>query len=171
MMGKKAELLIKESLIELVELRKRQQTLTNQKRIIALQRIKKETDRTRQEVADFLCVNVRTLERWVNLYKEGGIEKLLEKKPRKKSSKIITAEIHQELSERLNDPHNAFLGYWEVQDWLAQHHDINVKYHTIRKYLITHFKTKVKRGRKSHVNKDPQAIEAFLKTTRETRTY
>lgn len=162
-MGKKAKLLVKESLAELQKLRKQQKTLTNQKRIITLLRIKEETDETRKALANFLCVSIRTIERWVNTYKKGGIEKLLEIKPRKKSSKIITNEIHQELSEKLNDPHNPFLGYWEVKDWLVQHYDINVKYHTIRKYLITHFKTKVKRGRKSHIKKDPQAIEAFLK--------
>lgn len=170
-MGKKAELLIKESLVELQKIRKQQKTLTNRKRIIALLRIKESRDATRKELADFLCLNVRTVERWIKIYREDGIEKLLEVKPRKKSSKIISNEVHQELSKKLNDPHNAFLGYWEVKDWLDQNFDINVKYHTIRKYLITHFKTKVKRGRKSHVNKDPQAIEAFLKTAREARTY
>jgi transposase len=46
-----------------------------------------------------------------------------------------------------------------------EQYGVEVNYHRIREYLIKHFKTKVKRPRKSHIQKDPQAEEAFFKTT------
>ena len=81
-------------------------------------------------------------------------------------SKIITPIIHQGLEQKVNDPHNPFPGYWEAQDWVQQEYGIEIKYQRIREYMIQHFKTKIKSPRKSHIKKDKQAEEAFLKTTK-----
>jgi transposase len=163
-MGKKANLDITETVLELKKLLLKQKTLKTEKRIKSLIAIKTGKFETRQAISDYLGVHIRTLERWLNNYKFGGIRELLIDKPKNKSSKIITPEIHNGLSQRVNDAHNPFLGYWDAQNWVKEQYNVDVKYHRIREYLIQHFKTKLKTPRKSHYKKDEEAEKAFLKT-------
>jgi len=163
-MGKKATINISESVLELKKLLLKQKTLKTEKRVKSLIAIKSEQFETRQAISDYLGVHIRTLERWLNNYKSGGIINMLSDKPKNKASKIITSEIHQGLSQRVNDAHNPFLGYWDAQNWVKEHYNVDVKYQRIREYLIQHFKTKLKTPRKSHYKKDEHAEKAFLKT-------
>lgn len=163
-MGKKATLDITESSSELKKLLLKQKSLKGEKRIKCLLEIKSSRFDTRQDLADYLLVHIRTLERWVNDYKDGGVALMLNDRPKNKQSKIITPAIHKGLEQRVNDPHNPFLGYWDAQNWVRQEYGIDVKYQRIREYLKQHFKTKLKTPRKSHYKKDEEAEKAFLKT-------
>lgn len=163
-MGKTAYIDIKESISELKTLLGHKTSLKKEKRLKSLLLIKSGKFKTRQQVADCLFVHIRTLERWLNNYKEGGIEQMIADKPKNKGSKIITSEMHNALSNRVNDPENPFLGYWDAQDWIKEEFGVDVKYQRIREYLIQHFKTKLKTPRKSHYKKDDEAEKAFLKT-------
>jgi len=163
-MPKKSLLQIKESFIKLENLRKSQTTLKFEKRVIALQRLKSEDCGTREELANFLGISKRTLESWITAYTTKGIEELLKIKARRKGSKIITLEVHQGLKERVTDPENSFLGYWDAHRWVEQEYGVKVTYHWLRKYMINKFETKVKSARKSHVKKDKKAQASFLKT-------
>lgn len=164
-MGKKAYLDITESQSELQKLLVKQKTLQGKKRIKCLIDIKLGKFETRQEVSNFIGIHIRTLERWLNNYKSGGVLEMLYDKPKDKKSKIITSEIHKGLEQRVNDAHNPFLGYWDAQNWVNQEYGVDIKYQRIREYLIQHFKTKLKTPRKSHYKKDEQAENAFLKTS------
>lgn len=163
-MGKAAYLDIKESVTELKTLLCHKTSLKKEKRLKSLLLIKSGKFKTRQQVADNVFVHIRTLERWLSNYKEGGIDQMISDKPKNKGSKIITSEMHNALSDRVNDPKNPFLGYWDAQDWIKEEFDVDVKYQRIREYLIQHFKTKLKTPRKSHYKKDDEAEKAFLKT-------
>jgi transposase len=164
-MGKIASLDISESLIELKELVSKQTTLKGEKRVKSLIYIKTKKFKTRQEVAASIGVHIRTLERWVETYKLFGIDQMISDKPKNKQSKIITSEIHLGLSQRVNDPLNPFLGYWDAQIWVNETYGIEIKYQRIREYLKQHFKTKLKSPRKSHYKKNVEAEKAFSKTT------
>ncbi len=159
-------LTIKESLTELKKLRPKQPTLSKQKRIDCLIHLKTSKFKTRQELANYLGVHIRTQERWLIKYRKQGLALYLTDIPKTKTSKIITPEIHEALAAKVNSSESPFLGYWEAQQWVKDTFDIEIKYHWIRKYLVTHFKTKLKSPRRSHYKKDEQAIEAFLKTTK-----
>lgn len=163
-MGEKAHLDIKESLPELQKILGNRKSMKEEKRVRCLMAIKSAKFETRQELAVYVGIHIRTLERWINSYKSGGIAEMLSDKPKDKQSKIITQEMHLGLEKRANDPHNPFLGYWDAQNWVKQEYGVEVKYQRIREYLIQHFRTKTKSPRKSHVKKDKQAEEAFLKT-------
>ncbi len=163
-MGKKVHFEVKESLSDLTAMRKEQNGLRPQKRLDALICLKSERFPTRSELASHLSISVRSLERWLARYSSEGLASMLHDLPRNQGSKIITEEIHQGLSERINDPSSPFLGYWDAQRWVEETYGKQVSYHRIRGYLRQHFGSKVKRPRKSHVNKEPGAIEAFLKT-------
>ena len=84
--------------------------------------------------------------------------------PNNRPSKIITTEIHDALNTKVNSSDVPLLGYWEAQQWIEEEFGVKIKYHWLRKYLITHFGTKLKSPRKSHHIKDDQAVEAFKKT-------
>ncbi|MDA3904695.1 MAG: winged helix-turn-helix domain-containing protein [Bacteroidales bacterium] len=163
-MKKPQELSIKESLSELKKLRLSQPSLYKRKRVDCLIYIKNGKFNTRKELANYLGVHIRTQERWITKYKSRGILFMLQDEPKNTSSKIITQEIHQGLEARVQSSESPFLGYWDAQDWVNQQYGVYIKYHWLRKYLIQHFKTKLKSPRKSHYKKDEQAIEAFLKT-------
>ena len=164
-MANSIEITIKEDLKELERIKRNQQSLAKEKRVIALIRISKSKDKNRQALADYLGVNRKTLRLWIKEYQKGGIEAMLETKPRRKGSTIFTKEIHEGLKKRVMDKHNSFKGYWDAQNWLKSEFDLDVKYQTVREHLIRHFETKVKRPRKSHVKKDPGAVALFKNAT------
>lgn len=163
-MGKKAQIVIKESVEELKIHLQKQKTLRGEKRVTCLLNLKLEKFTTRQRLSDYLGVHKRTMERWLKNYKSQGIDGMLKDKPKDKRSKIITAEMHKGLSKRVNNPQDSFLGYWDAQQWVRAQYGVEVKYQRIREYLIKHFGTKLKVARKSHVKKDKGAEESFLKT-------
>jgi len=166
----KPKLKIQESDSQLAKLRKAQKTLKFEKRVIALQQLKAE-EKSRKKIVDYLGIGKRTLESWITIYLNEGIEELLTMKARRKESKFITKEIHEGLERRANDPENAFLGYWDAQRWVFEEYGVEINYHTLRYYMVSKFGTKVKSPRKSHVKKDKEAQASFLKTAPEAQTY
>ena len=155
---------IKESPSELKTLRKKQTLYRIEKRIIWLIELQKGKFKTREELASYLGINLRTQERWVLRYISGGIAELLTDKPKNIKSRVITAEIHKGLSKRVNSSDEPFLGYWDAVQWVKSEYNVDVQYQNLRRYLIQHFKTKLKTPRKSHYKKDDKAVDAFLKT-------
>jgi transposase len=49
-------------------------------------------------------------------------------------------------------------------DWINEKFNLDMNYQAVNKYLKRHFGTKLKVGRKSHVNKDENAAALFKKT-------
>jgi len=164
-MRQRKDIAIKEGLSTLKKLKNSQKSIRAEKRVYSLICLKEGKFPTYQELADYLHIHKRTLEKWFSQYQQEGIESFLISKPKRKGSKMINEEMHQGLKCRVEDPKNPFLGYWDAHRWLNETYSTQVEYHRVREYLIQHFKTKVKRPRKSHINKDPQAKEAFFKTT------
>ena len=164
-MGKYKEFIVKESVQELKKMLSKQVKPRNIRRIQSLLLLKTKRFKTRQELSEYLGVHKRTMEKWLSKYKKGGVFEMLIPDVVKRESKVITTPIYKELKERLEDPQGGFLSYVEAQQWVNNRFDINIKYHWIRKYMINTYGTKIKRPRKSHTNKDPKAVEAFLKTT------
>ena len=163
-MAKPQKFTITQSVEELKALRKVQTNIMHEKRVIFLIYLKENKFKTRHELCDYLGIDPRTQQRWTKQYLENGISFLLTDLPKNKKSKIITPEIHKELEKRLNSSDQGFLGYWDAQAWVNTEFDIDIQYHWLRKYLIKHFKTKLKSPRKSHYKKDEEAEKAFLKT-------
>jgi len=159
------EIVIKESVLELRKLRLKQKSLSKQKRVDCLLYLKTSKFKTRQKLANYLSVHIRTQERWLVKYRLHGLDYLLADSSKVRKSKIITQEIHQGLEAKVNSSDASFLGYWDAQQWVNAQYNVQIKYHWLRQYLIKHFKTKLKTPRKSHYKKDQQAVDAFLKTS------
>ena len=164
-MGKKAYLSIKETESEMRKLISKQVKQKNKDRLRSLLYIKTNKYETRQALSQGLGYHKRTMERWLSKYREGGMKAMLIPDVLERESGIVTTEIHEGLSQRLQDPESGFSSYVEAQHWVKEKYGVQMSYQWIRAYMIKKFKTKIKQPRKSHINKDDQATEAFLKTT------
>jgi len=79
---------------------------------------------------------------------------------------IFTAKEHTKIERKLKDPKNGLAGYVELQQWIEQEFNKEVKYNTVLKYAMRNFGSKVKVARKSHVKKDAASVSHFKKTSR-----
>lgn len=163
-MGRHSTLQISESVEELKKLKLQQPNLKSEKRIECLLLLKEERFSTQGELADYLGVCRQNMVKWLTVYRKSGIIAMLPRGTRNRSSKIFTPEIHQGLQAKMLDTTSPLLGYWDAQRWVLDTYGVEVNYFWLRKYLIKHFKTKLKTPRKSHIKKDGKAVEAFLKT-------
>lgn len=158
-------LVIQESLSDLKNLQRKQRNIKSEKRVLCLILLKEKKFKTQKELAKHLGVCRQSLVFWLTKYRRLGISGILIKPNREKKSKFITEEIHKGLEERVNSSEQAFLGYWDAQKWVNEKYDVEIKYHCLRKYMIKHFKTKLKSPRKSHYKKDAEKVKTFLKTS------
>ena len=164
-MGKKADIIIKESLSELEQLYKKQKNSRKKLRIKSLILTKKKKFSNRTLLAEHLGVSAKTLYAWTLNYKKYGVEKMLTISNGGKRWQVVPDELHSALEIKLNDSKNPLLGYQDAVIWAEKELGIKLNYQTLRAYMKRHFATKLKVPRKSHYKKDEQAIEAFKKTT------
>lgn len=164
-MGKRISLTIKESSEELTRLYKTTKNYRQQLRIKSLLLTQEGRFKNREELASFLGVSTKTLFNWTASYKSSGLEAMLSISNGGKRREVITPDIHEGLSKKLQDSSNPFKGYWEAVEWVEEHFGVSINYRTLRSYMKKHFGTKLKTPRKSHYKKDEQAIEAFKKTS------
>jgi len=163
-MSYKSKIIVNE---ELPELRKKLQSAKHQKvklKLKSLIMLKEYPDKKQEDIANHLCVGYSTLKRWYRSYHMQGLNAFLRIIPTGVRKSVVSKEIHEAMQVKLNDSTDPLLGYWHAVIWVESTFNVTIKYQTIRKYMIKHFNTKLKVPRKSHYQKDDQAIEAFLKT-------
>jgi transposase len=121
---------------------------------------------SKRELMDSVGVCSQSIQNWRTAYKRGGMEGLLSngKKGKCGRSSIFTKKEHRKIEALLHNPRNGLSGYVELQKWVADEFQKEVKYNTVLKYATRHFGSKVKTARKSHVKKDEEAVGTFKKT-------
>jgi len=117
-----------------------------------------------KDIASHLSIGYSTIKDWYGDYSQNGIGSFLKIKAKGKPKSLISLEVQEALRFKLNKSEVPLLGYWDAVIWVKKFFQLDIKYATLRKYMITHFSIKLKSPRKSHYKKDEQAIEAFLKT-------
>jgi transposase len=115
--------------------------------------------------------NRDSIRNWKNTYRNEGIEGLLGESRGRKTPGAITPEVKLQIKERLSNPKGGFTSYKQAGEWINTTFGLEMEYHAVNKYLKRNFGTKLKVGRKTHVNKDDSAEALFKKTTREARIY
>lgn len=116
-----------------------------------------------QTLAAKLKVSDTCIGKWKKRYQREGLEGLLKERRGSNRKGAITAAIHQQIKERLCDPKAGFTSYKQAQAWINATFGLSMKYHAVNKYLKYHFHTRLKVGRKTHVQKDPLLEQAFKK--------
>ena len=162
-MGVKSLLEVSETKEELKAIFNRQSTIKKQQRVLFLMEFLSRRHKNYTEIGRFLNVSSRTIERWVSLYKSGGIQKLLKNNYAPTGQRSIKCSIaYDELANRVSSSSNTFTGYWEIKVWLKEHHDIDIPYTTLRGILKREFETKLKVSRPQHVKKTEEDEESFF---------
>jgi len=165
-MGKPISFKVEESSIALRSMIRKESNPKNILRLQSLLHIKEKTFKKQLDVARHLGYNVRSMELWLKIYKEEGIEAMLiGSKPRKVRKRKISKEVHIGLSDKLNDSFEGFESYVSAVEWVKENYGVSYPYSTLRDYMIDVFGTKIKQPRKSHIKKNPEAQADFLKLT------
>jgi transposase len=163
-MGKVFEMTIKESFLELKSAQRKENNQKKKLRILSLILTKEEKFLRRLDLANFLVVNITTLNKWTDKYRESGLEGILSMNSGGKRRETVPASIHKEIKDKLNDSSAPLQGYNDAVLWIKQEFGYELKYHTVRAFMIRNFGSKLKVPRKSHYKKDEIAFEAFKKT-------
>ncbi len=169
-MARAKNILVKQSSKELKQLLKEQRKPSMRHRILMLHQIKQsDVALSKNELADLVGVNPNSIQKWRKLYEAKGIEGLLEQNRGGKRREVITPVAHVAIEKRLKNPSDAFVSFEELRRWVDEHFIPGIKYVTLNAYVKKHFGAKLKVARKSHVQKDLKAVDAFKKNERPFR--
>ncbi len=135
----------------------------NSERIQMLYWLKVGQASTRKQLAQLLDHNESTITRWLNLYRKGGIEQLLELKQAPGKPAKINGKVLEDLKLELQKP-TGFRSYGEVQNWLEEKHGVQAAYKTVHQTVRYKLKAKLKTPRPSSLKKDAAEQENFKKT-------
>lgn len=165
-MAKPLPITIKESLPELRSLQRKHPPMIA-KRIELLIAIKQHEDigiLSKYALSEKTGLNHNSIVKWRKMYLASGIESLLTHGRVGFKPNSLTPSEHELLEAKLQEHQNGIQGYKELFHWLNKELNKNMKYSTLYKYCRKQFGSKIKVARKSHLNKDNQAVEAFKKT-------
>ena len=123
---------VTESAERLKQLVRKEKDAQIQRRFQMLLLLKTGEAKSRSGAARQLGVHRHTVSDWVELYEEGGIEKIQEvgnpgPEPGQES---IPPEVMKTLKERLSEPEGVG-SYKEIQRWLAEEHGVELCYSTV----------------------------------------
>lgn len=118
---------------------------------------------SKREVAFEIGVNHNSVQAWRKAYIEGGIPLLISHSKKSNVVSVITKEQELIIKEQLENPNNGFVGFTEFLQWFNENQKTDIKYKTFYAFLVRKFNAKVKVARKSHIKKDPKAVDSFKK--------
>jgi transposase len=95
------------------------------------------------ELGQLLGRSPATITRWLQQYRQGGLEKLLEVKKAPGAEKKIQGEALEKLQHRLNSP-EGFNSYREIVEWLDLECGLQVKYDTVNRFVREKLQAKFK---------------------------
>ena len=120
---------------------------------------------TREELANMLGINSKTLYKWTKKYRDSGITAMLEMSSGGSRREIVPLSIYKDIEDKLHDSTSPLQGYNDAVSWVKQEFGYDIKYHTLRAFMVRNFGSKLKIPRKSHYKKDEEAFIAFKKTS------
>lgn len=142
-MGNLFKVSVSESLDEIKEVLNKQKTAKGKERMQMLYWLKQEESIQRQTLAKRLNRNESTIYRWLQTYKQSGIEGLLSVKVSCGRTSTIKGEPLNQLKARLSQK-SGFAGYGEIQQWLEQTWGLKIPYSTVHRIVRYRLKAKLK---------------------------
>ena len=153
---------ITESKSELKKLLNKQKTPKKQQRIQVLYLLKTNQAESIGHLASLIGRHKVTISRWLTLYRQGGLERLLEIGKSSGRTSLISEDIKQKLREELQEP-EGFDSYKEIQLWLKSIYNIEASYYTVHKIVRYKLKSKLKIPRPVNIKQEKNAVEGFKK--------
>lgn len=145
---------ISESVEKLERLVRKERDAQIQRRLQMLLLLKSGEAKSRSGAARQLGVHRNTVADWLDLYEDGGIEKIQDigtpgPEPGQES---IPPGVMEALNERLAEP-EGFGSYTDIQGWLAEEHGVELCYSTVHGIVRYELGAKPKAPRPSHPKK------------------
>lgn len=164
-MAKSKKIFVNQTEEELRKLKMKQPPHLKKRVDMLLILIKSDVSLSKNQLAKALKINHNTAQSWRNLYSKDGIDGLLSYGKTGFKPSIINNDLHKAIEKRLNSPRDAFTSYVDLVQWITDNYiKEGVNYQTINSYVKRNFKAKLKVARKSHINKDQNAVDDFKKT-------
>lgn len=149
-MERKSKIEIKETFDELKKIYQSTNNSRVKLKIKSLLLFKEQKMGSQEKIAEHLCISHATFKRWLKEYNKNGLSFLLSVKDKGKPKSVIDEEIKQALNIRLIESSYPFKSYSDVKNWITVEYGVDVKYATIRNYMIKQFKTRIKRTKTSN---------------------
>lgn len=108
-----------------------------------------------KQAAEHLAVHRNTVGRWLECYRQEGLEALLtieQRGPEAGSQRLMPTPVFEALKARLDDP-AGWSGYDELRRWLRQEFDLEVNYKSLYDLVRYRLGAKLKRPRPEHPKK------------------
>ena len=153
---------VKESLDELTQQLCQVDSPCAKERLQVLYWLKQDNAPSISAIAKAMGKHRNTLQTWLSMYKEGGVEAMLEIKKSPGGVRVIPQWAEDALAKRLQE-NNGFQSYYGVQQWLAETLGIEAEYHAV--YQMTRYRLKAKSSvaRPQNSKQDSEQRENFLK--------
>ncbi len=103
-------------------------------------------------LAKLLAVHRHTIQAWLQLYEEGGLNALLTIKKAPSKQPSLTPAVLQQLQAHLAQI-RGFGSYGEIQQYLARVHHIALAYSTVHRLVRYRLRAKPNAPRRSHPKK------------------
>ncbi|HCF26862.1 MAG TPA: helix-turn-helix domain-containing protein [Cyanobacteria bacterium UBA11049] len=129
---------VKESVDELVERLRKADTPTAKERLQVLYWLKQENPPSISTIAKGIGKHRNTLQTWLSMYRDGGMESMLEINKSSGGVRKIPQWAEDALLIGLEEPEHGFGSYGQVQQWLAQTLGIEAEYHAV--YQMTRYR-------------------------------
>jgi transposase len=152
---------VTESVEELRELMKQQKSGLSYAKVQSLYLWKIGAADTVRYIAVLVGREESTVHRWFALYRTGGLEALLEERPRPGRPKKVDVETTARLQQELKDV-EGFSSYREIQLWSVIIAGVRASYSTIYRVVKHELKAKLKVVRPRHERQRPGAIEEWV---------
>jgi transposase len=154
---------IAESEAELKHLLRIQKTASDKERIQLLYLLTTQQAKTVQAAASLLGRHRVTAQKWLGLYRKGGLTGLLEHTPHTGRKHSIPGWAQEALRKRLQD-REGFNSYGEICRWLKSQLGIESPYKTVHKLVRYRLKASPKVARPMSVDNTDERVEAYKKT-------
>lgn len=117
---------------------------------------------TVQHLAVLLGRGRITVQRWLRLYRDGGLSCLLEQKKSPGRTKTIPVDVRSLIKKELSDP-EGFKSYEEVRTWLLAELGIEALYKVVHEVVRYKLKAKLKAPRPRSLKQNRGVEEDFKK--------
>jgi transposase len=144
--------LIRESEKQLQEMMRKESKVQKRERIQMLYLLVSKQAKNRKEVARLLGVYRETVGDWLRLYESGGIERLLEIKPKGGKVSSLPKEVIEAIKDKLSNP-EGFTTYHQLQHWVEQEFKINTTYWVIYYTATELLSARLGVARRSHTKR------------------
>jgi transposase len=159
---------VQESLDDLTEQLRQAKTPRAKERLQILYWLKQDNAPSISAIAKAIGKHRNTLQTWLLMYQEGGVEALLEIKKSPGGVRVIPQWAEEALAKRLQDPNHGFSSYGAVQQWLAQTLGIKAEYHAVYQMTRYRLRAKLKVARPQNCKQDTDQRQDFKKNLQTT---